>query len=545
MSSPQAPSGHAGSLRRLAAILSADIVSYSRMMGLDEEGTHSRVKQLRRDIIDPTVAEHRGRIFKNMGDGFLAMFDSPLEAARCAMVIQQAMAMRNTPLPQDQWIQYRIGVNLGDVIVDGDDVFGDGVNIAARLQSVSEPGNVYISGGIYEQIKNKLVCGYQSLGDEKLKNITDPVRIYRVLPDPAAITRAKRVKRIGWVGPLAVAAAVLIIPGIGGWYVWRTGYLEQVKQAPISAPVPLPPPRTEPPPQRQAAAPLPVAPPTPEATHAPDQPVAAPSSPPQAIKPQPTPAQSAPGLAVASPPARPPAPHESFRDCSDCPEMIVVPAGEFEMGSGDLPFTEPRHRVTIANAFAIGRREVSFNEWDLCVTGGGCKRHADDQGWGRGDRPAIDVTWDDARAYAAWLSQKTGGKYRLPSEAEWEYAARAGTTSNYWWGGDIGSGRANCAGCGVPVKGRTMPVGSFAANAFGLFDTAGNAAEWVEDCWNDSYRDAPRDGSAWRRGQCNLRVLRGGSFADDAAKVRSPWRWRYDHDVAYYAYGFRVVRDLR
>ena len=195
------PTGDGSShvVRRLAAILCGDIVGYSRLMGFDEEGTHARVIHHRREIIEPTIAEHHGRIIKHTGDGFLAMFESPLEATRCAIVIQQSVSARNMSLPDQSRVEYRMGVNLGDVIVDEDDIYGDGVNIASRLETSAAPGTVNISGGVYEQIKNKLVCGYQSLGDEKLKNITDPVRIYRVLPDPAAVSKVS--KRGGrWTG---------------------------------------------------------------------------------------------------------------------------------------------------------------------------------------------------------------------------------------------------------------------------------------------------------------------------------------------------------
>ena len=129
-----------------------------------------------------------------------------------------------------------------------------------------------------------------------------------------------------------------------------------------------------------------------------------------------------------------PEPGELFRDCPDCPEMVVVPSGEFDMGGKDTPFEGPQHKVTIAKPFAIERRETSFAEWDACVTDGKCKHRPDDRGWGRGDQPVIDVSWEDAKAFVLWLTQKTGRNYRLPSEAEWEYAARAGTTSTYWWG---------------------------------------------------------------------------------------------------------------
>jgi len=238
-------------------------------------------------------------------------------------------------------------------------------------------------------------------------------------------------------------------------------------------------------------------------------------------------------------------PGEVFRDCDDCAEMVVVPAGEFNMGSAESAPESPPHHVVIPNPFAIGRREVTFVEWDLCVAAKVCKYSPSDHGWGRADRPVIDVSWDDAKVFIGWLSQKTGQAYRMPTEAEWEYAARAGTESAYWWGRDVGVGHAKCEGCGGDPGRQTVPVASFRPNAFGLYDTAGNAAEWVEDCWNASYRGAPRDGSAWTTGDCSLRVLRGGSFASKASAVRSTARFRYDEDVRYYANGFRVVRDLK
>ena len=204
-----------GPLRRLASILAADISGYSRLMELDEEGTYARVMRQRRELIEPTLAEHHGKLIKYTGDGFLAMFDSPVEAVRCAIVIQQSMVGRNTSLPREQWILYRIGIHLGDVIVEPSDVYGDGVNIAARLEGIASPGDVYVSGGVYEQIKNKLVCAYQSLGDRQVKNITDPVSVYRVLPDPAALSQARR-KR--W--PVALLAVLIVsaIAILGGWY---------------------------------------------------------------------------------------------------------------------------------------------------------------------------------------------------------------------------------------------------------------------------------------------------------------------------------------
>ena len=237
-------------------------------------------------------------------------------------------------------------------------------------------------------------------------------------------------------------------------------------------------------------------------------------------------------------------PGETFRDCDACDEMVVVPAGQFAMGSTVKPSQSPLHKVTIRKDFAIGRREVTFAEWDRCLASGECTYSPPDQGWGRGDRPAINVSWSDAKEYIAWISKETGQRYRLPTEAEWEYAARADTNTPYWWGKEIGADHAKCTECGDKTL-RTAPTGSFRPNGFGLYDTAGNAAELVEDCWNSSYTGAPTDGAAWTTGDCSLRVLRGGSFLDKAAGVTSAARFRYDYDVRYYANGFRVARDLR
>jgi len=237
-------------------------------------------------------------------------------------------------------------------------------------------------------------------------------------------------------------------------------------------------------------------------------------------------------------------PGETFRDCPDCVELVVVPAGEFQMGSREKPSEAPIHKVAIKKDFAIGRHEVTFAEWDKCVAAGGCKYSPPDPTWGRGNEPVSNISWDDAKEFVAWLAKTTGKPYRLPTEAEWEYAARGGSTLPYWWGKEVGKGRAQCADCGAGDASKPVVVGSFRPNAFGLYDTSGNAAEWIEDCWNPSYRGAPNDGSAWASGDCSLHVLRGGSFADKAAAVRSSARFRYDEDVRYYANGFRVARDV-
>src|ERR1700730_17396627 len=202
--------------RRLAAIVAADIAGYSRLMELDEEGTHNRVKRIERDLIEPSIAENHGKLVKTTGDGFIAIFDSPVEAVRCGIVIQQNMIGRNASLPKHHWIEYRIGVNLGDVIIEPDDVYGDGVNVATHLEGIADPCEIYISGGLCEQIKHKLVCGYESLGDRMVKNITDPVRVYRVLPDPAAFHRNR--KRRENILILLLSLTLLVIAGGVLWY---------------------------------------------------------------------------------------------------------------------------------------------------------------------------------------------------------------------------------------------------------------------------------------------------------------------------------------
>ncbi len=316
---------------------------------------------------------------------------------------------------------------------------------------------------------------------------------------------------------------------------------EQASAAPPSAspspPAPEPPQRPPPPaPSQQHAAEPPQRPPPPAPSqqHAAEPPRAPSPSPSPQHAPEPPPSES---TRAQLEPGRP------FRDCPNCPEMTVVPAGTFTMG-GKSDYDHPAHRVTIKNKFAIGRYEVTFDEWDACVEQGACKTRPSDRGWGKGTHPVINVTWPDAKAFASWLSEKTGQKYRLPSEAEWEYAARAGTTSTYWWGQDIDSRQANCKSCNTGQTQKTLPVGSFKPNQFGLFDTAGNVAEWVEDCWHADYQGAPVDATAWTEPQCQLRVLRGGAFDSEAAYVSSSARFRYDYDVPYSANGFRLVREL-
>lgn len=248
--------------------------------------------------------------------------------------------------------------------------------------------------------------------------------------------------------------------------------------------------------------------------------------------------------AVSVPDKAQQAPAKTLRDCNGCPEMTLLPAGSFEMGSNEMfEFEKPVHKVTIARPFYIGTREVTFEEWDACVDQGGCSHRPSDRNLGRGKRPVTDLHWEDASGYTAWLSTKTGRTYRLPTEAEWEYAARAGSNTTYPWGKALEQERANCLGCNAQPRRQAVETGQYPANAFGLYDMAGNAAEWVADCWSDSYRATPRDGSAFTTPGCRERVLRGGSFNNDPRYLRSAARFKYDADVRFYTNGFRLVRE--
>jgi formylglycine-generating enzyme required for sulfatase activity len=326
---------------------------------------------------------------------------------------------------------------------------------------------------------HKLVCGYQSLGDQRVKNITDPVSVYRVLPDPGAVRNARR-------GRSPVVIGVLAACGIAGVaalsvLVWREHFQPAGDQ--IAGRAPSPAPATV-----ESAAPPPPVPPR-------DEPVTEPA-------------------------------------------MVTLPAGMFAMGSSDDPSERPIHRVPI-KAFAIGKFPISVREWSACVAASACKYVAK----GDDDAPVTNVSWSDAKQFTTWLSQATQKEYRLPSEAEWEYAARGGTASKYWWGNQPQQGLANCKGCNEPYDAKQpLKVGSFLPNPFGLYDMGGGVDQWVEDCWHKNYQGAPTGGEPWLDPDCATRVLRGGSWKSEPANIRTASRDQYDTNVRYFTHGFRVAR---
>ncbi len=237
---------------------------------------------------------------------------------------------------------------------------------------------------------------------------------------------------------------------------------------------------------------------------------------------------------------------DSMRDGSLGPQMIALGGGSFIRGDlqGDGDGDEqPAVKIQL-QPFAIGIYEVTFNEYDrFCDE---TRRHKpDDQGWGRGSRPVVNVSWEDAKAYVEWLSRRTEQHYRLPTDAEWEYAARAGTSSRYWWGNDPEPYRANCAECNSLWDGeKSAPVGRFPPNHLGLHDTAGNVFEWVEDCWVDNFSERSLDGKVPHQDACGKRVIRGGAWSFPIKEVRSANRWRDFPTRSSDDTGFRLVREL-
>ena len=387
---------------------------------------------------------------------------------------------------------FELESNLGDVIVEADDIYGDGVNIAARLEGIAKPGELYISGGVYEQIKNKLVCGYKSLGDRKVKNITEPISVYRVLPDRAALVKARSGRASAIILSMSVLASVAVVPATWYFFVW------QPKQ--LAAP------------QEHAQ--------TPNAKPATSSASATSPATPQA---------------AVTPPAQPSASQPIVE-----PEMVTLLGGKFAMGSNNDPSERPIHQVDV-KPFAIGKFPITVSQWNQCVAAKACDYSAT----GKEDAPVTNVSWSDTQQFTEWLSRITQKKYRLPSEAEWEYAARAGTQTKYWWGDQLQSGMANCNGCNEAYDAtQPMKAGSFKPNPFGLHDMGGGVSQWVTDCWHKNYQAAPVDGSPWLDAECSSHVVRSGSWKNDPSYVRPTSRDHYDTNARYPTHGFRVAQSL-
>jgi len=595
--------------RKLATILVADIVGYSRLTAQDEDWTIRALGEFRK-VIDNIIESHDGRIFSTGGDSVLAEFASPVEAVRAAVDFQEASRSRNLLQPRDRQLRYRIGINLGDVMVRGQDLLGDGVNVAARLEGIAEPGGICVSGTVWDHINGKLSIGYVDIGEQAVKNIPRPVRAYHLRVDGgiseggemvqvAPSTAAAAGQRFPLVPALAGAAIVLAaIAAVLIWQPWNKGPLPpRVASATAPTPAahapspPAPAPKPTPQPSQSAAQP-PVATPSP-ATTPPPQPAAAPppatpAQTPTAAAPPPAPAQ----IATTAPPRiAPGTPPQTFRDCPNCPEMVVIPAGSFQMGAppgenehfnvsvNEANRDQPQHQVTFAKPFALAKFDITREEFAAFAKATnfhprpGCQTVAnnawspqpqadwENPGFAQTDRdPVVCMNELEIASYLGWLRHMTGKNYRLPSEAEWEYAARGGTTTAYYWGdsikdacgyenvGDQSYGeKYNVAGAlpcndGFPD---IAPVGSFKPNPFGLYDMLGNVFVLTADCWNESYNGAPSDGSAWTSGDCTKIAMRKGAFSNPHA-----WLFRADNRewvsdvVKRNRVGFRVAVSL-
>lgn len=467
---------------RLASIVAVDIVGFSTMSERDQRNAARKVEGLRARI-EATAARHSGRLFNTAGDGFMLEFAS---AGSALGAIQDILDKRSRGEPP-----IRVGAHVGDVVVTAtDDLLGHGVNVAARLQELAEPGSALVSAEFRSMARSSPTAAFQSRGQKPLDNMEQRVQTFEILSRRQRLARTSRK-----VGGFAVAAAIIGVAVYFSPVAWRV--LQEMIPEPAQEVV------DAPPQQIQAVAPEIV---------------------------EPTPVTYVPG--------------QTFRDCEFCPEVVVLAGGLFTMGS---PANEagrgrdegPQREVSIA-PFAIGKYEITFQQWDACLASGGCNGYSpSDGGWGRGNQPVTNVSWDDAQAYLDWLNTQAGGlRYRLASEAEWEYAARGGGNGAYAFGPRVTATQATFRAR------QTTPVGAHEANAFALFDMHGNVGEWVEDCYVASYELAPIDGAAVQADNCQRRVYRGGGFDDQAPVLRAAARRSAPANQRGPGLGFRVARAL-
>ncbi|HVZ98847.1 MAG TPA: SUMF1/EgtB/PvdO family nonheme iron enzyme [Caulobacterales bacterium] len=490
--SPQPqPSGQDRQVK-LVSIVAIDVVGFSSMSEKDQRNTAKKIEALR-GRIDATARHHGGRLFNTAGDGFMLEFGS---AGAALEAIQDLLDKRAKGEPK-----IRVGAHVGDVIVTvNNDLLGHGVNIAARLQALASPGSALVSSEFRSMARTSPSAAFQARGRQPLENIEQKVQTFEILSQKQRFQRWIKRVTYGATGLAAVTALAFVSP-----YVLHIvqDQLALRTQADASTAAPAPAPQQEE--FRQASS-------------------------------------SAPATTEAAPAAL--TAGQSFRDCADCPEMVVAPGGLFTMGSPATEFGRaedegPTREVSIA-PFAVGKYEVTFAEWDACVTDGGCNGFSpSDRGWGRANRPVVGVSWADAQAFVRWLNLKSGStQYRLLTEAEWEYAARAGSQTAYAFGDQLTPQQATFH------VARTTEEGAHQANAFGLYDLHGNAAEWVEDCYAASYNLAPVDGTAVEADRCRARVYRGGGYSDASAKLRAAARRSAAPDLRQPSVGFRVARTM-
>lgn len=531
-------------VRRLTTIFASDVAGYNRLMSDDEEATLRTYNALR-GLVEALIAKYHGRIFNTAGDAILAEFPSAVDAVRAAVDVQEAIASENRGVPEPRRMMFRIGVNVGDVMMKGSDLLGDGVNVAARLEGLAEPGGICISRSVAEQIEGKLTLGLVDLGDRELKNIGRPVRAFQVLLG-------------GEGGRRSVAAAIAVARPAKPGVALVAGVAGLVLVAAVSAYWLL---------GREAS------PPPPAITASRGNP---PAAAPPAAKPV--------DLASLKP-------RDEFQDCNECPRMIVISAGSYERGATEedlvklgvrkdmMALYAPKHAVVIDRPLALGKLKVTRREFAAFIQNSdykipkGCYwndgrqwildagRSWDSPGYPQTERdPVVCINSDDMQAYLGWLNGKTGRRYRLPSETEWEHAARGGAKTTHYWGesaadaclydnvGDLSGKERFGWSDSIPCRDNflfTSPAGSFRANPYGLFDIAGNAREVLADCRTQSYENAPRDAAVWRAGDCRFRTARGAGWNN--FRVWRLWPGARDWVAAgsrNFSAGFRIALSL-
>lgn len=558
--------------RRLAAILVADVVGYSRLMQADDEGTLSRVEEIATSVINPRVAALRGHIFRTMGDGLLIEFPSVVEAVLCAAEIQEELRLRGDGDPPEQRIQLRIGISIGDVIRKGNDVFGTGVNIAARLESLAEPGSIYISGEAYDQVRDR-PFSFDDLGLYAVKNIAGRIRVYRVRLVGDITVKPKRLSNASWRLATIVAGSLigLVILVSAAWLIFFGLPLKTTTANIVVPPTTREPSGSD---EMSAWAKIKSSDKIEELASYLDRFPSSRYS--EYVRHRLSALRAHPSVT-------------EFRDCPQCPEMVVIPAGSFMMGATQSDIDHyafpsgmsiPLHPVRISRQFALGEFLVTRKQYATFVEetghgGAGCFATPPDTpvlkfdvalswrdpGFAQADdHPVVCVSWDDATAYVSWLSKKTGQNYRLPTEAEWEYAGRAGGVAGRYFGDAPICEFANARDRSKKLLysagqffnecdggfSNTSPVGSFPPNGFRLYDMIGNVWEWVEDCLEFSYADAPSDGTAREREPCTARVMRGSSWNSTQRFLYSvATRGANSPEVRRETDGFRVARDYR
>ncbi len=454
---------------RLTAVLYADVAGYSRLTGADELGTHRKLAS-HLDLLERQISDHSGQVVHYAGDAILAEFRTAKQALVCAVASQKKLAEINNDIPVEQRVEFRIGVNLGDVISDRGDIYGNGVNVAARLESLAQPGGICISETVRAVVGNQLEVGFNDLGYQTVKNIDDPIHVHQVVLSQDS-TNSGNVKLPGSSAPKVLTRSRFLLPALilSGVFLmtailWVSNFSEPL----------------------------------------------------QAIG-MPT------GVNIA--------------DIE--PEMVTIPAGSFMLGSPieevGRKADEQQKQLTLS-AFKISKYEITFNQYDVFARATQ-RSPAADNGYGRDNRPVIFVSWQDASDYAEWLTAETGKNYRLPTEAEWEYAARAGTTTPYYTGNTITIQQANFN----RTLNQSASVGSYPENPWGLHDMAGNIAEWTCSVYSETY-DGAESECASPNSQAK-RSVRGGAWFGDSSWQRSATRYARVPTDEHHLVGFRLVQD--